>query len=257
MGYYNRSINGIDEDVMMKYFESDLKKDDIVIIHAVAHNPTGADLSPTTMKKLYELIIERGAIALLDSAYLGFASGNFDEDRWAIDMGVDFAMNKKMQLAMVISFSKNLGMYGDRLGCGLICLESKDKAAAVDSQVNLIIRRIYSNPPKHPALIADKVLNDSKNFDQWQKELTDITKRINHMRSEIHRKLCLAIPQREWGHIIEQKGMFAYTGLGEKESDELVQNYDIFLTKDGRISIAGLLETNIDYVVESISKVLN
>lgn len=192
---------------------------------------------------------ERGLFPFLDSAYQGFATGDLDRDaaviRLFVDMGIQFVLAQ--------SFAKNMGLYGERAGAFHIVCANKDSAARALSQIKLVIRHAYSNPPLHGARIASKVMNDPKNFQEWKDELKMVSERIQKMRVALRDELVALKVPGTWDHITNQIGMFSYTGLSVKQCEILIDKWHIYLLKNGRISMAGITTKNVKYLANAIA----
>jgi aspartate aminotransferase len=195
--------------------------------------------------------MRRNHFVCLDSAYQGFASGDLEKDAYAIRL---FANNTD-RLALAQSFAKNFGLYGERAGCITFITADEAEAKVVKSRMKQVARSMYSNPPVHGARIVDEILSDVELSEMWHKELKDMSSRIQDMRKALTRKLYEAGSPHDWSHITNQIGMFAYTGLTKDMVEKLRDNYHIYMTLDGRVSIPGLNTGNIDYVVDAIHKV--
>jgi len=150
-----------------------------------------------------------------------------------------------------------MGLYGERTGAMHVVCNSKDTAAKVLSQVKIIIRTDYSSPPKHGARIAAKILGEKANRDQWLKELVAVTERMNGMRTELRAALEKNGAKGTWDHITTQIGMFSFTGLTAKQCEQMIKKHHIYLTKNGRISIAGLTKANVQYVADAMKDVID
>jgi len=249
--YLNSDTLSVDEGKMYKDLDSKMTNRSIVLLHAIGHNPTGADISPETFQKVLNLIEARGAIALIDMAYQGFCSGSLEDDLVNLKLALPM---KNLSLIIAQSFSKNMGMYGERLGAVHFASPSPEAAKTMMSQLSTVVRKIYSNPPRHPADVAHKVM--TKYYKEWTEELREVAGRIMKMRQTLRDQLVVACPQPgDWKHITDQNGMFAYTGLKPDEVKSLINDHHIFLAGSGRISVAGLNDSNVEKVVKDISAV--
>lgn len=193
---------------------------------------------------------DRGHFPFFDAAYQGFASGNPEKDAFA----PRYFIERGHTLALTQSFAKNFGLYGERIGALHFVTNSIEEAARVDSQVKITIRPMYSNPPIHGARIVSTILSDEGLTEQWQKDVKTMADRIITMRHELVSKLKEHGSQRDWSHISKQIGMFCYTGMTPQQVDAL-RDQHVYLTRDGRISVAGITSANISYLAESIVKV--
>jgi len=221
------------------------------LFHLCAHNPTGLDPTQEEWKAIEEAISKKKHLVIFDSAYQGFASGDLDKDAWALR----YFVSKGHQVILAQSFSKNLGLYGERTGTLNVVCASADEAKRVLSQLKILARSCYSNPPKHGAEIARRVLGTPELFEQWKKELVGMASRIDEMRKMLREKLEALGSKRDWSHITKQIGMFSFTGLTEEQVKVMIEKYHIYMTSNGRISMAGLNKSNIDYVAKAIFEV--
>lgn len=248
--YYDRSTNRLNLEGMLQDFK-DAPDGSILLLHACAHNPTGCDPTDEQWTQLLDVIKEKGHLIFFDSAYQGFASGDAEADAKALRRVVDAGF----PVLLAQSFAKNFGLYGER--CGTLSVVCKDAAQKdiIMSQLKCIIRPMYSSPPKHGSSIVRTVLSDEKLTAQYYTECAGMADRINTMRTRLVETLKEVGSTHDWSHVSEQIGMFAYTGMNAEMCDELTDNYAIYLTKDGRISIAGLNDNNLEYVAKAIHSV--
>lgn len=242
--YYDKKNNCVDFDSMCRDIDMAPNRS-IILLHACAHNPTGADPSNKQWAQLAQLCLNKDHIVWFDSAYQGFASGDVDRDsesyRIFIHAGVNIMLSQ--------SFSKNMGLYGSRIGALSIMTRDSEEKENVLAKLKTIIRPIYSNPPVDGARIVSTIINDRQLCNEWYSEIHSMASRIGSMRQALRTKL---EGTRDWSHITSQIGMFCYTGLTKEQVDKLINEYHIYLTSDGRISMAGINDTNIDYLAESI-----
>jgi len=248
--YYNPSNLRLDFEGMMKDIEA-AQEGSILILHSCAHNPTGIDLNNEQWGQLAELVEKKQHLPFFDSAYQGFASGDTDKDGYAPRL---FA-KKGFPILLAQSFAKNFGLYGERVGLLSMVCEDKDEAERVLSQLKILARPMYSNPPLHGARIVSTVLNDQALSKQWQEDVKTMAGRIMEMRAALVGNLSELGSKHDWTHITDQIGMFAYTGLNQEQCKKITQDHHVYLTMDGRISIAGLNNSNVKYVAEAIHKV--
>jgi len=248
--YYDAKTVGLDFEGMVKDI-SEAPKGSIILLHACAHNPTGVDPSVEQWKKLSQVLKSRGQFPLIDMAYQGFASGDFDRDAAALRIFAEDGHS----LAVCQSFAKNFGLYGERIGAVTFLCDSAEEAKRVDSQLKILIRPMYSNPPVQGARIVAAILQDPELRASWQKDVKKMADRIISMRAKLVKLLKDAGSTRDWSHIVNQIGMFAFTGLTPEEVDELREKYHIYMTRNGRISVAGVNDTNIDYLAQGIHAV--
>lgn len=193
----------------------------------------------------------RNLFPYFDMAYQGFATGDIDRDASAVRMFVEDGH----QIVLAQSFAKNMGLYGERVGALSVVGGSQEEAAKILSQLKIIIRPMYSNPPVHGARIASLVMTDPQLRMQWLKDVKEMAQRIITMRTKLRGTLEKEGSTRSWRHITDQIGMFCFTGLEKEQCDRLASEFSIYMTKDGRISVAGLSSNNVEYVGKAIHAV--
>lgn len=248
--YYNKDTIGLDFDGMISDIKN-LPKNSIVLLHACAHNPTGVDPTQDQWKAISDAIKEGGHFPFFDMAYQGFASGDTDKDAFAVRYFVEQGHN----IALCQSFAKNMGLYGERVGAFSLVTSSPEEKARVDSQIKILVRPLYSNPPVHGARVASTILNDPALNKQWLGEVKGMADRIIKMRALLKENLEKLGSKRQWNHITDQIGMFAYTGLDAQQMTKLAEEHSVYATKDGRISVAGITSENVGRLAEAIYKV--
>jgi aspartate aminotransferase len=223
----------------------------VVLLHACAHNPTGVDPSLQEWQGIADVVKAKNHTVVFDSAYQGFASGCTDQDSLSYKLFLKNGIN----FVLCQSFAKNMGLYGYRTGAFHITCSNPEEHKAVLSQLKIVIRPMYSNPPVEGARIAAAVLNNPELKTQWHQELKGMADRIKSMRTSLVNELRKAGSTKDWSHITNQIGMFCYTGLNEKQVETLKTKHHLYMTTDGRISIAGLTSQNVAYVAQSIHEV--
>ncbi|KAJ8867401.1 hypothetical protein PR048_031202 [Dryococelus australis] len=220
----------------------------VIILHACAHNPTGCDPTHEQWEKIADVIKEKKLFPFFDSAYQGFASGDLDKDAWAVRCFV----SRGFELVCAQSFAKNFGLYNERVGNLTMVLKDKQFVPQVKSQVTLIVRGMYSNPPNHGGRIVSTVLNNPQLFEEWKECIRTMANRILSMRSGLKQRLQALGTPGTWDHITTQIGMFSYTGLTPRQVEHLVNHYHVYLLKSGRINMCGVTSHNIDYLAKAI-----
>lgn len=245
--YYDKSTISLDFDGLKADLEQ-AAPGTAVLLHACAHNPTGVDPTKEQWQAIFNVVKERQLFPLFDMAYQGFASGDCDRDAYAVRYFVD----NGLQVALNQSFAKNMGLYGERIGAFSIVCESSEEKARVDSQLKIIIRPLYSNPPIHGARIAAEILNDATLKQQWLGEVKSMADRMIEMRSLLREKLEKLGSKKDWSHVTSQIGMFCYTGLSPEQVDRLASEFSVYGTRDGRISICGINASNVDHLAKAI-----
>lgn len=230
---------------------SKIPEKSIILLHACAHNPTGVDPKPEQWKELSEIIKKRQLFPFFDMAYQGFASGDTIKDAYAVRYFVECGH----KIALAQSYAKNMGLYGERAGAFSIIAADQDEAARVMSQLKILIRPMYSNPPIHGAEIVVKILSDPMLKAQWLVEVKGMADRIISVRNKLKENLVKEGSQKDWSHITDQIGMFCFTGLSAPQVERLIKEFSVYLTKDGRISMAGVTSKNVEYLAHAIHQV--
>ncbi|MDR1967692.1 MAG: aspartate/tyrosine/aromatic aminotransferase, partial [Burkholderiaceae bacterium] len=223
----------------------------IVVLHACCHNPTGYDITPAQWDQVIAAVKERQLTPFLDMAYQGFAQG-IAEDGAVVGKFVAAGLS----FLVATSFSKSFSLYGERVGALSIACASKDEADRVLSQLKIMIRTNYSNPPTHGGAVVATVLDDPQLRAQWEQELAEMRSRIKLMRSKLAEGLKTAGVKQDMSFITEQVGMFSYSGLGKEQMLRLRSEFGIYGTDAGRMCVAALNSKNIDYVCQAIAKVM-
>lgn len=247
--YYDPAKRSVDVEAML----ADLAQapaGTIVVLHACCHNPTGYDLSASDWDRVLQTVKDGQLVAFLDMAYQGFSQG-LEQDagvvrKFADGLGTLFVSS---------SFSKNLGLYGERAGALSIVCADADEARRVGSQVKIVVRTNYSNPPTHGALLAATVLADEQLRAQWVAELTQMRERIKAMRQGLVQGLQAQGVQADLGYITTQIGMFSFSGLTKEQMIALRSQFSIYGTDAGRICVAALNSSNLEYVAGAIAAV--
>ena len=248
--YYDPKTLGVDFEGMTQDLEN-VEERAIVLFHACAHNPTGVDLNHEQWQKVLEIVKKKKILPFFDMAYQGFASADIDEDAYAVRL---FA-NEGLDMVLCQSFSKNLGLYGERIGCLSFLAQNEEQKMAIQSNLERIARSEYSNPPKFGAMIVNYVLGDEELRKEWSEEIKMMGNRIKQMREMLKQKLIEIGSKRNWDSITKQKGMFSYTGFTPEQVDRLKSEFHIYCIRNGRISIPGLNPGNVDYVVKAFHEI--
>lgn len=248
--YFQKDTKGFNFAGMMKTLREDVAPGSLVLLHACAHNPTGVDPTEAQWKEIADVMQQKRLMPLMDSAYQGYASGSLDKDAFATRLFV----SRGFEMFLCQSFAKNLGLYGERIGMLHVICNKKAEAEAVLSQLKLVVRPMYSNPPKHGAELVVNILGDKANFEAWKKELSGMADRILEVRALLRKGLEDKGTPGTWNHITDQIGMFSFTGLSEPQCERLIEKHHIYLLKSGRISLAGLNKGNIKYMVDAVDE---
>lgn len=196
-------------------------------------------------------MVSKNHFAAFDNAYQGFASGDLENDAFSLRLFSE----KTNNVCLFHSFSKNFGLYGERVGTLSFLTESAEEAERITSQLKLIARPMYSSPPKHGARIVDMVLSDPDLTASWHADLKGMSGRTIELRERLVGNLKSLGSEHDWSHITNQIGMFAFTGLTEEMVIELRDKHHIYMLENGRAPVSGLNTSNIDYVSECMHKV--
>ncbi|XP_074640244.1 aspartate aminotransferase, cytoplasmic-like [Tubulanus polymorphus] len=225
----------------------------VILLHAIAHNPTGMDPSHEQWKEIATVMKERKLFPFFDIAYQGFATGDLESDAWA----PRYFVQEGFECFIAQSFSKNFGLYNERVGNLCYVVNDASILSRMESQIKLIVRQTYSNPPSHGARIVATVLNNPALLTQWKQHVSMMADRIKSMRVGLFNKLKELGTPGTWTHITAQNGMFSFTGLNPSQVEELEKKYHIYMLKSGRINMCGLNTKNLDYVAKSIHEVVS
>lgn len=248
--YYDAAKRGIAFDGLLDALNG-AAAGTIVVLHACCHNPTGYDLSPAQWEQVIAAVKAKGLTPFLDMAYQGFGQG-IAEDGAVIQQflaaGLDFFVST--------SFSKSFSLYGERVGALSVVCASKDEAVRVLSQLKIVIRTNYSNPPTHGASVVATVLTTPALRAQWEEELAGMRQRIKAMRVALVAKLKAAGVPGDLSYITTQQGMFSYSGLNAAQMQRLRSEFGVYGVDSGRICVAALNEKNLDAVAKAIAAVV-
>ncbi|HDY7912331.1 TPA: aspartate/tyrosine/aromatic aminotransferase [Vibrio vulnificus] len=248
--YYNPETKDKDFAAML----ADLEKasaGDVVLLHGCCHNPTGIDPTAQEWEALAKLVADKGLLPLFDFAYQGFAKG-VEEDAQGLRAFAKF--NKEILVAS--SFSKNFGLYNERVGAFTLVAESQEIAETAFSQVKAIIRSIYSNPPAHGSAVVTYILNDAALRAEWEAEVAEMRDRIQEMRELVVATLKEEGVAADFSFIERQNGMFSFSGLNKDQVARLKEGFAIYIVGSGRISVAGMTKSNMGPLCKAIAAVL-
>ncbi|CAG5945760.1 unnamed protein product [Menidia menidia] len=255
--YWDAANRGLDR----AGFLDDLEKapeHSIFVLHACAHNPTGTDPTQEDWKAIAEIMKRRNLFVFFDSAYQGFASGSLEKDAWAIR----YFVSEGFELFIAQSFSKNFGLYNERVGNLTVVARDNENLSRILSQMEKIVRTTWSNPPSQGARIVSKTLNCPELFAEWyaptpptitwKDNVKTMAERVLLMRDQLRSKLETQGTPGTWNHITQQIGMFSFTGLNPKQVEFMIKEKHVYLMASGRINMCGLTTKNIDYIAQSI-----
>ncbi len=244
--YYDRVNHSLAFDRMMDTL-SQAKEGDVVLLHGCCHNPTGIDPTVEQWETIAKFLEEKKLLPFIDFAYQGFGRG-IEEDA----KGLRIIASHCKELLIASSFSKNFGLYNERVGVLTVVTESKDVADKVFSQLKISVRTAISNPPAHGEKIVTTILGDASLRKEWEDELQVMRDRILEMRKLLVEKLNAA-GAGDYGFIAEQNGMFSFSGLDKEQVAALKEDFGIYIVGSGRICVAGINHKNIDRLVEAMT----
>lgn len=248
--YYDADNHQLNFDGMLASL-NEAQPGDVVLFHGCCHNPTGIDPTAEQWQQLAELSVERGWLPLFDFAYQGFGRG-LEEDA----EGLRIFAAKHHELLVCSSYSKNFGLYNERVGAFTLVAENADVADRAFSQAKFAIRANYSNPPAHGAAIVATILGDESLRSLWQQELSDMRERIQRMRQLFVNTLAEKGAAKDFSFISQQNGMFSFSGLTKQQVHRLRDEFGIYAVDSGRINIAGMTPQNMSQLCEAIIAVL-
>ena len=248
--YLDEQGTRLDFDRLVSSLEK-AKPKQAILLHTVCHNPTGVDPTPQQWEKLCEVISKQQLFPVFDFAYQGFGT-SLEDDAFPIRNFVEAGG----EALVCNSFSKNFGLYAERVGGITAVSKNADVAKAMLSQIKLTIRTMYSNPPLHGGAIVDTVLNDAELRKVWETELTEIRNRILQLRADFVAAMQTRIPDTDFQYILDQRGMFSYSGLTADQVGTLMNDHAIYALKSGRINVAGINSSNLDQICDAIAAVV-
>jgi aspartate aminotransferase len=248
--YFDPATGGVQFEAMTAALER-LPARAVVLLHASCHNPTGADLSPAQWRELLALVQRRQLLPFIDMAYQGLGDG-LEADAF----GLRLLCAELPEVLCAVSCSKNFGLYRERTGSLHLVSTSPAAADAALSQLVRIARGIWSMPPDHGAAIVHAILGDEALRRQWTQELDGMRERIQGLRHEVVRQLRVHCPQRDFGFIARQHGMFSFLGIDTAQVHALRERHHVYMTDDSRTNIAGLRRENLEYFARAVAEVL-
>jgi aspartate/tyrosine/aromatic aminotransferase len=248
--YFDAATNDLDFEAMTATLR-EIPAGDVVLLHGACHNPTGVDLTPDQWQQVAAILAERKLLPLIDFAYQGFADGLVEDA-----VGLHTVARTGIEMLVANSYSKNFGLYNERIGALTIVAKDKEAAQTLLSHVKQAIRANFSNPPVHGAAIVAGILNDPHLRSQWEHEVGEMRDRINGLRHLFVETLNEKGVERDFSFITRQRGMFSFSGLNPDQVRALRDDYAIYIVGSGRISVAGMSEESMDYLCSAIADVL-
>lgn len=248
--YFDAAGNRLDFDAMMAVL-ANLPAGDAVVLHGSCHNPTGIDPSPEQWAHISALLAERNLLPLVDFAYQGLANG-IDVDATSIRT----LWQPGREMIVVSSYSKNFGLYNERTGALTLVAATSSEAQAALSHIKTVVRTNYSNPPAHGAKIVTTILRTPELRADWVAELGEMRVRIRQMREKFVANLAALGVQRDFSFLLNQNGMFSFTGLSKEQVLRLRQEHAIYLVDSGRVNVAGMTEANLPVLCQAVALIL-
>ena len=248
--WYDEATNGVRFNDLLATLKT-LPARSIVLLHPCCHNPTGADLTNEQWDAVIEILKARELIPFLDIAYQGFGAG-MEEDAYAIRA----IASAGLPALVSNSFSKIFSLYGERVGGLSVLCEDAEAAGRVLGQLKATVRRNYSSPPNFGAQVVAAVLNDEALKASWLVEVEEMRTRILAMRQELVKVLSTEMPERNFDYLLNQRGMFSYTGVSAAQVDQLREEFGVYLIASGRMCVAGLNTQNVHRVAKAFAAVM-
>ncbi|NND99063.1 MAG: aspartate/tyrosine/aromatic aminotransferase [Pirellulaceae bacterium] len=249
--YLGDDRTSLDLDAMLDDLRTKTKPGDAVLLHGCCHNPTGIDPSADGWKEIASVIAERSLIPVLDFAYQGLGSG-IEEDA----VGLRTVLAKVDEAIVCSSFSKNFGLYSERVGAVSLVAGDADATKAALSQLKRNVRTNYSNPPRHGGSIVATVLDDPDLTQMWKEELSEMRERITRLRTQFVQTMKSTGAGHDFSFLLAQNGMFSFSGLKPMQVDQLKNEHSIYIVGSGRINVAGMSETKMDRLCQAVARVL-
>ncbi|MFC3853314.1 aromatic amino acid transaminase [Salinispirillum marinum] len=248
--YFDAETKGLDIDGMLADL-GQVQPGDAVLLHGCCHNPTGVDPTIAQWGQITQVLKQQQALPFLDFAYQGFGEG-VEEDA----AGLRLLVEQIPEVIIASSFSKNFGLYNERVGAITVVAATADEAAAVLSQVKVLIRAIYSNPPFHGAAVVSTILQDPELTARWHQEVAAMRSRILDLRQAFVDGLKAQGVSQDFSFIAQQKGMFSFSGLNKEQVQRLRDEYAIYMVGSGRMNVAGMSTERMEYLCKAIAAVL-
>ncbi len=248
--YFNKATNSLALADMLDAI-GQIPPGDAVLLHGCCHNPTGVDPSPSDWEQIADKVYDRQLLPIIDFAYQGFGDG-IEPDA----AGIRAMARPGQEMVLCSSFSKNFGLYCERVGAATFVCTDADRANVVGSQVKRVIRANYSNPPAYGARLVSTVLGDADLTHEWHIELAGMRDRINGMRKLLVEKLAEKGVPGDYTFISSQRGMFSFSGLSKDHVRALRERHSVYIVDSGRINVAGITPSNVDRLTESIADVV-
>ena len=249
--YLGADKTSLDLEGLLSDLSENARAGDAVLLHACCHNPTGVDPSPKQWKQIAAVLKEKRLLPLIDFAYQGFGNG-LEEDAQSVREILDVCE----EAILCNSFSKNFGLYSERVGAMTVVSRSAETTIAVRSQAKKLIRSNYSNPPRHGAAVVSTILDSDTLTSMWHTELEEMRNRIKSLRKQFVETMKNTGAGHDFRFLLQQNGMFSFSGLNPMQVDELRNNHSIYIVGSGRINVAGMSETRMEHFCEAVAAVI-
>ena len=248
--YYDTEKHVIRIDEMLETLRQ-VPAGDLVLLHACCHNPSGLDPSEDEWRAIADVIVERELVPFIDMAYQGF-SESLNADAFVVRHMAGLVP----EMIVTNSCSKNFGLYRDRVGTLSILSADATSRDTVFSQVNNVVRTIYSVPPDHGAVVVATILNDAELKSAWRVELATMRARLREMRVLLNDALKARAPEHDFSHLVRAVGMFCFLGVTAEQVARLKKDYGVYMVDSSRINTAGITAHNVNYLADAIAAVL-
>lgn len=249
--YLGGDRTSLDLDAMLTDLREKSNSGDAVLLHACCHNPTGVDPTAEQWTAIAEVIREKELLPLVDFAYQGFGEG-LEADA----VGLHSVLDVVDEAIVCNSFSKNFGLYSERVGAVSLIAATADEASTAQSQLKRIVRCNYSNPPRHGGSIVATILDDAALTATWKTELESMRTRITRLRAQFVETMKTSGGGHDFSFLLSQKGMFSFSGLTAMQVDELKQKHGVYIVGSGRINVAGMSESRMEQLCDAVASVL-
>jgi aspartate aminotransferase/aromatic-amino-acid transaminase len=250
--YLSSDKRSLDFDALIGILKQQGKAGDVVCLHGCCHNPSGIDPTADQWREISRVLADKEMLPLIDFAYQGFGDG-LEEDRIGLHaIGADH-----QEFIVCSSFSKNFGLYSERVGAMMAVCVQPEQAVNVSSSAKQVVRTNYSNPPRHGAALINTVLSNPELKDLWTKELAQMRGRIHEMRRLLVDGMKATGCQTDFSFLLKQRGMFSFSGLSPMQVDRLRNEKGIYMVGSGRINVAGITHKNLPVLTQAIAEVLN
>lgn len=250
--YLGDDRTSLDLDGMLTALRENAKPGDAILLHGCCHNPTGIDPTAEQWKQIASVVAEKSLLPLIDFAYQGFGDG-LEHDAF----GLRTILDSVDEAIVCTSFSKNFGLYSERVGAVSLVAADANQCDAALSQLKRIVRTNYSNPPRHGGAIVATILADAELTQMWKEELEAMRLRITRLREQFVETMKSTGAGHDFSFLLRQKGMFSFSGLSPMQVDELKSKHGIYIVGSGRINVAGMIESKMDSFCEAVAAVMS